>query len=234
MRRMGGRRTAVVTAAAVTAAVVARRRPRAVGHPWFARLYDVLARLAERGELGRRRHDLLAGASGGVLDLGSGTGENFKHYGDGVDVVVAVEPDPHMRQRGRRRVPESRAPVFHVAATGEHLPFSDGAFDTVVSTLVLCSVDDPDETTAELRRVVSPSARLLVLEHVRAPSATLAGWQDRLQRPWAAMAGGCRPNRDTAASLHARGFDVSALQPFVLRPSIPLVAPHVQGIAQPS
>lgn len=230
---MRGRRAALVAAAAVTAAVVARRRPRAVGHPWFARLYDGLARLAERGELGRRRHGLLVAARGRVLDLGSGTGENFKHYGYGVDVVVAVEPDPHMRERGRRRVFESSAPVCHVAAPGEQLPFRDGAFDTVVTTLVLCSVDDPDATAAELRRVVSPSGRLLVLEHVRAPSAALARWQDRLHRPWAAIAGGCSPNRATAGSLQAGGFDVSTLRPFVLRPSIPLVSTHVQGPARP-
>ena len=228
---MRGRRGPPVLGAAAGAAVVARRQPREVGHRWFALLYDGVARLAERGELGRRRHDLLDSARGRVLDLGSGTGENFKHYRD-VDAVFAAEPDPYMRRRGRRRAAESGAAVHHVAAAGEHLPFRDGAFDTVVATLVLCSVRHPGETAAEVRRVLSPGGRLLVLEHVRAPSPRLAAWQDRLARPWAAVAGGCRPNRDTTASLQAAGFDVSAVDPFVLRPSIPLVAPHVQGEAR--
>lgn len=230
----GRGRVAVLAVAAAGAVMAARRRPSAVGHRWFARLYDALARLAERGELGRRRHDLLTGARGRVLDLGSGTGENFKHYRDVVDVVVAVEPDPHMRRRGLRRAPESGAPVLHVAAAGEALPFRDAAFETVVATLVLCSVHDPDATEAEVRRVLAPAGRLLVLEHVRATSPRLAGWQDRLERPWAAVAGGCRPNRDTGASLRAAGFDVTAVERFTLRPSIPLVAPHVQGLAEPA
>lgn len=230
---MRGRRGLALLGAVAGATVIARRRPRAGGHRWFAVLYDGLARLAERGELGRRRHDLLGGASGRALDLGSGTGENFKHYRD-VDAVFAAEPDPYMRRRGRRRAPESGAPVHHVAAAGEHLPFRDGAFDTVVATLVLCSVRDPGATATEVRRVLAPGGRLLVLEHVRAPSPRLAAWQDRLARPWAAVAGGCRPNRDTTASLQAAGFDVAAVAPFVLRPSIPLVAPHVQGAARPA
>lgn len=231
MQRRHRRAVLAAAAAAVAVAVAGRRRRATSGHPWFAFLYDGLARLAERGELGRRRHELLAGANRRVLDLGSGTGENFKHYRD-VDTVLAAEPDPHMRRRGRRRTRESGAPVRHVAAAGEHLPFRDGAFDTVVATLVLCSVRDPGETAAEVRRVLAPGGRLLVLEHVRSPSPRLAAWQDRLARPWAAVAGGCRPNRDTSASLQAAGFDVRAVAPFVLRPSIPLVAPHVQGAAR--
>lgn len=211
---------------------IVRRRPTS-GHPWFACFYDGLARLAEHGELGQRRQEIVGGARGAVLDLGSGTGENFKHYRTGVDAVVAVEPDPHMRRRGRRRSLRGTTLVQHVAAAGEHLPFRDGAFDTAVATLVLCSVDDPAAAATELRRVVATDGELRVLEHVRAASPTLAAWQDRLERPWAAVAGGCRPNRDTRGVLDAAGFDMSSVTPFVLSPSIPLVAPHLRGIAVP-
>lgn len=222
-----------VTAAAAVGAVALRPRSARPGHRCFARCYKTLAALAERGELGRRRRDVVAEAGGRVLELGSGTGESFKHYRAGVDVVVAVEPDPYMLSFGRQRAADSPVPVRHVAAAGERLPFRDGAFDTVVAALVLCSVSDPRATAAELRRALAPAGRLLVLEHVRAASARLARWQDRLERPWMALAGGCHPNRDTAEVLARNHFDATGLERFDLRPSIPLVTPHVQGAAVP-
>lgn len=167
------RRRKLALGVAVGLLVAGANRPRRTptsGHPCFACLYDGLARLAERGELGRRRDEVVGRATETVLELGSGTGENFKHYSAAANVVVAAEPDPHMRRRGRRRSAESPAPVHHVAAAGEGLPFRDSAFDTVVATLVLCSVDDPETAVAETRRVLAPGGWLLVLEHVRAGS----------------------------------------------------------------
>ncbi len=85
-------------------------------------------------------------------------------------------------------------------AQAEALPFSDGAFDVVVSTLVLCTVDDPHAALREIRRVLRPGGRLVFIEHVRADG--LRGWwQDRLARPWAAFAGGCRCNRTTTETI---------------------------------
>ncbi|MDQ3353855.1 MAG: class I SAM-dependent methyltransferase [Actinomycetota bacterium] len=206
------------------------RNPHA--HPWFARLYGLLARLAEKGELGDRRRVLLAGATGRVLDLGAGTGENFKHYPPEVTEVVAVEPDPHMRRQADRRIGEAAMKVELVDAAGERLPFEMSSFDTVVATLVLCSVDDPDRTLSELRRVLSPGGRLLFLEHVRARTEGLATWQDRLERPWMAVGGGCHPNRETGGAIDGNGFMLKDLETFDLRSSLPLVRPHVQGSAE--
>ncbi len=200
-------------------------------HPWFARLYGVLARVAEKGELGDRRRALLASAEGRVLELGAGTGENFKHYPPQVSEVVAVEPDPHMRRQAARRVGETVAEVELVDAAGESLPFEAGSFDTVVATLVLCSVDDPEQTLSELRRVLRPGGQLLFLEHVRASTEGLARWEDRLERPWMAVGGGCRPNRETGEAIEGNGFELRELETFDLRPSLPLVRPHVQGVA---
>lgn len=148
--------------------------------------------------------------------------------------MVAVEPDPHMLRFGRRRTTDTNRPIRHVAAAGERLPSADATFDTVVATLVLCSVDELDATAAELRRVLSPSGRLLVLDHVRGKSRRLARRQDRLEHPWMVLAGGCHPNRDSAATLARHGFDAAGLERFALRPSIPLVAPHARGAATPA
>jgi ubiquinone/menaquinone biosynthesis C-methylase UbiE len=185
--------------------------------------------VAERGELGERRAASVAGVEGLVFELGAGTGEGFKHYRPPVSAAVAVEPDPTMIGRARRRTAEAAVPVRLVRARGEALPFRDGVFDTAVVTLVLCSVDDPKQALAELHRVLRPGGRLHFLEHVRARSERLARWQDRLERPWGLVTGGCHPNRATVDALLAAGFEPEALEEFDLRPGIPIVHPHAQG-----
>jgi SAM-dependent methyltransferase len=114
------------------------------------------------------------------------------------------------------------------------MPFADASFDTVVSTLVFCTVGDPAAAAAEVRRVLAPGGRLLVLEHVRdLESATRAGWQDRLERPWGWFAGGCHPNRDTPATLVAAGFELD-LVPDEFPRAGPLAKPLVRGTARVS
>jgi ubiquinone/menaquinone biosynthesis C-methylase UbiE len=197
----------------------------------FARVYGVLARLAERGELGDRRRALADGATGVVLELGAGTGEAFKHYKAPATSVIAIEPDPAMARRAARRVRDASVPLRLVLARGEALPFRDGAFDSALVTLVLCSVDEPARTLGELRRVLRPGGRLLFLEHVRASTERLARWQDRLDRPWGTISGGCHPNRATLAAIGNAGFEPVNLEQFDLRPGVPLVRPHIQGVA---
>src|SRR4051794_9334539 len=201
----------------------ARRRAAAVS-VWgriFALAYDPFLASAERRGIAAARRDLLADAHGRVLEIGAGTGLNVAHYPAGLDVVY-TEPDPHMARRLRARVTDL------VEAPAEALPFADGSFDTVVSTLVLCTVSDVPAALAEIRRVLRPGGRLLFLEHVRAPSGSrLEHWQDRLHGPWKAFACGCHCNRDLPSTLREAGFDVDAqplewrFMPAVVRPGLP-------------
>ena len=82
--------------------------------------------------------------------------------------------------------------------------------DTVVSTLVLCTVDDPEGALREIARVLRPDGQLLFIEHVRASSRFLAVCQDNLDEPWRRFAGGCRCNRPTVELMRACGFNVAA------------------------
>ena len=146
--------------------------------------------------------------------------------------MVLTEPDPHMARRLRDKLATSPPPFeYEVVETGaEDLPFPDDSFDTVVSTLVMCTVDDPDRTAAEIARVLKAGGDLLLLEHVADPEhGRLGRWQNRLERPWGWFAAGCHPNRDTSATLAAAGFDVSGLGPAELPKAPPLVRPMVQG-----
>jgi ubiquinone/menaquinone biosynthesis C-methylase UbiE len=172
-----------------------------------------------------------------VLELGAGTGANAVHYTDAVTSLVLTEPDPHMARRLRAKLAADPPPFeYEVVETGaEALPAADRSIDTVVSTLVLCTVDEPERAAAEVARVLAPGGRLLLIEHVRDPTGRrLASWQDRLQRPWGWVAGGCHPNRDTRATLAAAGFDLGGLEPAELPAVPPLVRPAVRGVATPA
>jgi ubiquinone/menaquinone biosynthesis C-methylase UbiE len=168
-----------------------------------ARIYDPFLALGERRGMATWRAELLAQASGRVLELGAGTGLNLPHYTDAVQELVVSEPDAAMSRRLRRRVSRAGSAAVVVAAPAERLPFDDASFDTVVSTMVLCTVTDARAAVREVRRVLRPDGRLLFIEHVRADSAQLARWQDRLARPWRAFAMGCRANQPTLELLAA-------------------------------
>jgi ubiquinone/menaquinone biosynthesis C-methylase UbiE len=167
--------------------------------PW---MYDLGMAVAERWGLRRWRRWLAAGAAGRVLDLGTGTGRNLPLVAPG---AAAVGVDPHLGslRRARRRAPG----VPLVAARAEALPFRDGAFDTVLSGLVLCSVGDPAAALAEVRRVLGGRGALRLLEHVRA--AGLRGaFQDAIQPAWTWLTGGCHNNRETERAVEAAGFRI--------------------------
>src|ERR671920_754723 len=176
------------------------------GHPVFAALYDLMGASMQRKWMGGRRRRLLAGARGAVLEIGGGTGANLAHYRD-VERVVVAEPDPFMRRRLARKLEDARVPVEVSAARAEELPFPDGSFDTVVSTLVLCTVPDQEAALDEVRRVLRPGGRLLFIEHVRA-AEPMARWQDRLEPRWSRLLGGSHPNRDTFAAIEEAGFEI--------------------------
>jgi ubiquinone/menaquinone biosynthesis C-methylase UbiE len=204
-------------------------------HPIFARFYDRMTAGVERGGLAEMRRELLSSATGRVLELGAGTGHNLEHYTAAVTELVMAEPDPHMARRLRERLAEdpgaAGAPTV-VEASAEDLPFDDDSFDTVVATLVLCSVEDPQRALAEARRVLVEGGRLLFIEHVRSNRPGLAHWQDRLERPWGFFAAGCHPNRPTDQLLADAGFWIDSLERGKMPKAIPIVRPLIRGVAQ--
>jgi ubiquinone/menaquinone biosynthesis C-methylase UbiE len=203
-------------------------------HPLFARFYDRLTARAERGGLGDMRRELLSSASGRVLELGAGTGHNLEHYPDAVTELVLAEPDPNMATLLRERLDREGTAAGQpsvIEAPAEELPFDDGTFDTVVATLVLCTVEDPGRALAEVRRVLVEGGRFLYLEHVRSARPGLARWQDWLERPWGKFAGGCHPNRATDELLAGAGFWIDSLERDKLPKAPPLVRPVIRGVA---
>jgi ubiquinone/menaquinone biosynthesis C-methylase UbiE len=197
----------------------------------FAAMYDRGLKATEEAGLGEMRRQLLAQASGRVLELGAGTGVNLDLYPAAVTELVLVEPDPHMAKRLRARLAQSPRQATALEAPAERLPHPGHSFDVAVATLVLCTVPDPVAALAELRRVLVPGGRLLLIEHVRAAEPGAARWQDRLEKPWRFLADGCHCNRDTAATLSAAGFETGELETDQLPKAPPLIRPLIRGQA---
>jgi SAM-dependent methyltransferase len=170
----------------------------------MAALYDPSLWLGERLGMAARRRELLADAHGAVLEIGAGTGQNLRHYPANLDRLVLAEPGARMGDHiDLGRAPDGVA-VRLEPAPAEELPFADASFDTVVSTLVLCTVSDPQRAVAEVVRVLRPGGRLLFLEHVGAKPGWRRTLQRRSVRAWAAFADGCRCDRPTLETIEAR------------------------------
>jgi ubiquinone/menaquinone biosynthesis C-methylase UbiE len=198
---------------------------------FFAFMYDRLMSGTEAAGLGERRKELLADARGRVLEIGAGTGVNLQHYTGSVTELVMTEPEEPMAKRLEQKAAGTTLPVTVVRAPGEALPFPDDSFDAVVCTLVLCTVDDPDRTVAEIQRVLRPGGRMLFLEHVRSDSPGLARWQDRLTPLWRRCGHGCHPNRATPKLIRESGFESVEVESGELPKAPPIVKPLAMGRA---
>jgi ubiquinone/menaquinone biosynthesis C-methylase UbiE len=194
-------------------------------------LYDPFLWVGERAGMAQLRSALLSRASGWVLELGAGTGLNLPYYPDNLEGLVLTEPSPPMIARLERRAKQAGIPSSVMVADAERLPFEDDSFDTVVSTLVLCTVDDPRGAINEIARVLRPGGKLLFLEHVRSDSPRLARWQDRLHRPWHAFAAGCNANRPTVDILQEGPLRVREVEHDRWKWMPVLVRPLAIGIA---
>ena len=172
-----------------------------------AAVYDAAMWPFERAALGAWRRRLAAAARGRVLEIGAGTGSQLRWYAPGAD-VTALEPDASMLGRAGGRAARADAQVRLVEGRAEDLPFDDASFHTAVSAFALCSVADPARVLSELRRVLVPGGTLLLLEHVHLAWEPGRSLQSVAAPAWAAVAGGCRLDRDTVRFAREAGFNV--------------------------
>jgi ubiquinone/menaquinone biosynthesis C-methylase UbiE len=195
----------------------------------FAAIYDPMSRKSEDAGLRALRRGLLAEAGGSVLEIGAGTGANHAHY-NGVESLVFTEPEPAMLRRLQKKARDEAPLAKILRAPAEDLPFEDDSFDTVVSTLVLCGVDDQARSLREIKRVHRPGGRLLFLEHVRSEEAALARFQDRMN--WLnRIVVDCDCNRPTLTTIEATGFSVSRLERTEMPKAPKFVRPLIVGSA---
>lgn len=152
-------------------------------------------------------------AYGHVLEIGSGTGANFPYYKNALR-VDAVEPDEKKISRSRHQVKKAKAPIQIHVAKAEKLPFNENVFDTVVATLVFCTIPEPQKALEEIQRVAKPGARIFFLEHVRMPQPIMGKAQDLMAPLWKKAFGGCHLNRDTLALIQNSKLSITVIETY--------------------
>jgi len=202
---------------------------------WYKRAQAwLLSRTNRRYEVmvADEKRALLSPLAGTVLEIGPGGGNNlaFLQRQHGIR-WIGVEPNPFFHERLRARGGRLGIEVDVRAATAEALPVADHSVDAVVSTLVLCSVHDPEAALREVRRVLRPGGRFVFVEHVAAPRGTGLCLAQRTLRPvWRAFSDNCHPDRDTGRLIAAAGFADVELRRFRL--PVPIMGPHIAGVAR--
>lgn len=193
----------------------------------FELLYDPLAPFEPRG-VRNGRAPLVGDLAGEVLELGAGTGANFRYYSAGAR-VTAIDHSAYMLRRARSRAEQAKAQIRVQQADVDALPFEDGQYDHTVATQVLCSVGEPERCLAEIRRVTKPGGSIRLIEHVRADG----GWPRRLQSwvtpVWQLVFDGCHLNRDTLGLIRGAGFTIETVEDLGGMPLIPNKRIHAQA-----
>lgn len=176
-----------------------------------------------------RKRALLGGLHGEVLEIGPGAGANLAYFPRGVR-WTGLEPNPAMHPYLMEEAQRLGMTIDLRDDRADGIDAPDDYFDSVVSTLVLCSVADPRLTLQEVYRVLKPGGRFVFIEHVAAPPDTMTRrWQRFLQPLWTPLGDGCHPDRETGATIESAGFRRVEIEPFRL--PFPIVGPHIAGYA---
>ncbi|AYM41167.1 class I SAM-dependent methyltransferase [Mycobacteroides chelonae] len=199
-------------------------------NPLFPYIYGLGMPIFDRLFYRRYRRAAMSLATGRLLTVGVGPGTDLMFLPPAVISVAAVEPEAAMRRMAGALARRCGVEVDIVEGVGEAIPFPDNSFDSVHVGLVLCSVDDVAATLGEIRRVLAPGGRLVVLEHVRG-DGVMGRFQDLIAKPWSWLASGCEPNRRTVEAIAAAGFDTSGLRSVRRTLVPPPCTPHLQGVA---
>lgn len=194
----------------------------------FPRFYDYLV---DKPFWAKYRREQLADVDGNILEIGVGTGLNLPHYPKHVRKITAVDPNPGMNKVLGRRIEQTGIDVDTRLIGSEELPFEDGVFDCVVSTITLCSIQDVGQAMSELFRVMKPGGRFMFLEHGLSPDAKVSQWQRRLNWLQRFCAGGCRLDLDVRELIAQQPFESVEMDNFYLEKTPKIHGYMYRGVA---
>jgi SAM-dependent methyltransferase len=180
------------------------------------------------------RRQALEPACGATLEIGFGTGLNLPHYPPAVTRLTVIDSENLLPSLVERRIAECPIPVVKMQIDAQgRLPFDDHSFDSVVTTLTLCSIETPAPALAEIRRVLKPDGRFIFFEHGRSDDPKVARWQDRLNPLQKIIGVGCNMNRKIDGLIAASGFEIIRLDRFLTPETPRLFAEMYRGVAVP-
>lgn len=202
---------------------------------WYQRLFAwALANGNAQYEaaIADRKRPLFANLHGDVLEIGPGTGVNLPYYPTDIH-WIGIEPNPFMHSYLREAAEKLGLKNVDLrSGKAEQLEVESDSMDAVVSTLVLCSVSHLRGTLQEILRVLKPGGKLLFVEHVAAPHGTWLRQVQRTVQPiWSVLGDGCHPDRETWKAIEDAGFETVNYQHFPGPIPIPIVKPHIIGVA---
>ena len=205
-------------------------KPNSILGPINAWLFGTLSNYMD-GLFGKSKRSLFQNHPDTVVEIGSGAGANMRYLRKGTK-LIAIEPNVHMHENLKRSADQYGINLNIKSLVGEAIDLPDNSFDFVISTLVLCTVADPAQCIAQIRRILKPSGTFVFIEHVKAKDNSLLAWiQNLIHRPWHWFFEGCHTNRDTKSLLESAGFNSLDIGEYNLySPFIPIM-PQICGRA---
>ncbi|MFN6562160.1 MAG: class I SAM-dependent methyltransferase [Nostoc sp. ChiSLP01] len=180
-------------------------------------------------ELGDRKRSLFANLQGKVLEISPRDGSNLRYYPPNID-LIGIEPDLEMHSYLQKQAKELGLNIDFRFGNAEWLDVEDNSIDTVVTTLVLCSVPNINYTLQAILRVLKPGGRFLFIEHIAAPQGSLLRKiQNTISPIWKTLADNCYPDREIDIALEKAGFTSVNYEYFQVE--LPIVSPHIIGVA---
>lgn len=184
-------------------------------------------------KIGEERRKALSPAYGKTLEIGYGTGLNFQYYPSTVTSLSVIDSEQMLRKRVDHRIASSSIPIEvkrHDAM--QRLPFESSTFDSVVTTLTLCSIDNPSLALEEIGRVLKPGGIYIFFEHGRSDDLNVARRQDRFNPVQRVVGAGCNLNRRMDTLIESGGLEIVSLERFLM-PGLPaLVGEMYRGTAR--
>ena len=172
--------------------------------------YDLMMFPLEKMVLDKYRTTLIARAGGDVLEIGAGSGANLSYYDrNRIRSLTVSDLEPETVLARKTRYFGYSRPVI---ADISRLPFADSSFDTVVTSLVLCSVPDLGESIHEIQRVLKPGGQYIFIEHVASCNTALRKIQHVVTPAWKRISGNCHLDRDLVRTIREQGFVVDNLK----------------------
>ena len=188
-----------------------------------------------QGNLATYRQRLVWAAEGRILEIGVGSGHNFRYYSERADHVIGLDPSPKLLSMARETI-RSQAfpfPVELLQASAEAIPLRSGSLDTVVTTWTLCTIPNVTSALAEMCRVLKPDGRFLFVEHGLSPDPAVRRWQDRLTPTWKRISGGCHLNRAISQLVQDAGFRIDRIEAGYMKGLKPMTYMY-EGFARPA
>jgi len=174
-----------------------------------------------------------------ILEIGCGPGGSLHMYPKNINVdLVAVEPNVHHKKYLEANIVKYNninLKRFVVCGAESMDEIESNSFETVICTIVLCSVNCQVQVLREIKRVLKPGGKFYFMEHVSSePGTWLYRIQHFINNIWFVLCDGCNVTRDTARTIQGAGFSDVHLNRFMASDLSRLfypVYPHISGYA---